>query len=470
MRSITLLLLSAALLLTGTGGTGSEAAERPNVLLLLSDDQRPDTIHALGNEVIRTPHLDRLVREGTSFTRAITAIPICVASRAELLTGRDGLANGRGDYGFTPAANAVFWAEALRDAGYVTCYVGKWHTPGRPSQCGYLHSAGLYAGGGGQLPLTCPLDFKGMAVTGYRGWVFQTDDRRLFLERGVGLTPDISEDFADAAIAFLRQPRHGPFCLHVNFTAPHDPLLLPTRYRAAYDPAAMPLPPNFAPRHPFDHGNAHGRDEQLFHSPRMPDETRRTLAVYYAVLEHLDAQVGRILTALEELGELDRTLVIFSSDHGLALGSHGLCGKQNMYEHSIGVPLVLRGPGVPRDRRIPAQCYLRDLFPTVCDLCRTPIPDSVQGESLRPLLDGSRERLSDATFAHFRDVQRMIRTDEWKYIVYPQARQEQLFHLSADPYELHNRVYDPDCREFAAELRRRLTEWRRRHNDPTWPP
>lgn len=464
------LLLMAALLVGGTASPVSRADDRPNVLLLLSDDQRPDTIHALGNEVIRTPHLDRLVHEGTSFTRAITAIPICVASRAELLTGRDGLSNGRGDYGFTPTADARFWAEAMRDAGYVTGYVGKWHTPGRPSERGYLHAVGLYAGGAAREPLACPLDFKGMPATGYRGWVFQTDERRLFLERGVGLTPDISEDFAAAAIAFLRQPRSGPFCLHVNFTAPHDPLLLPTRFRAAYDPAAMPLPPNFAPRHPFDHGNAHGRDEQLLHSPRMPDETRRTLAVYYAVIEHLDEQVGRILAALEAGGELDRTLVIFSSDHGLALGSHGLCGKQNLYEHSIGVPLILRGPGVPRGRRLSTQCYLRDLIPTACDLCRVPIPGAVEGQSLRPLLEGSRERLYDATFAHFRDVQRMIRTDEWKYIVYPQARQEQLFRLSDDPPELHNRIHDPDCRAIAAELRRRLTEWRRRQGDPTLTP
>lgn len=468
MSSTLRAILAAAALLLATG-SALAAQPRPNVLFLLADDQRPDTVQALGNPHIRTPHLDRLVREGTSFTRAIVAIPICVASRAEILTGRDGLANGKTDFGFTPAVGVPFWPAVFRDAGYETCYVGKWHTIGRPSERGFVRTEGLYAGGGGRRPLTFPRDWKGMAVTGYTGWVFQTDDRRLLPERGVGLTPDISEDFADAAVRFLKEPRDRPFCLHVNFTAPHDPLLLPSRYRAAYDADELPLPLNFAPRHPFDHGNFDGRDERLFHWPRMPDETRRALAVYYAVIEHLDEQVGRILAALEETGELSRTLVIFSSDHGLAVGSHGLRGKQNMYEHSIGVPLIFRGPDIPADRRTPTQCYLRDLFPTTCDLCGIEIPPTVHGKSLRPALEGTGDEMYDAVFAHFRDVQRMIRTDRWKFIAYPQAHVEQLFDLQSDPHERRNLVHAPEHRETSSSLRQRLTDWRRSWSDPTLP-
>src|SRR5690606_22720270 len=202
-----------------------------------------------GNEVIRTPNLDRLVHEGTTFTRAITACPICVASRAELLTGRNGCENGNDDFGFSPKADVPHWASVMSEAGYETCYVGKWHTRGRPSTHGYVRSEGLYARGGRNLPLTFPVDWKGKDVTGYRGWVFQTDDRQLFPERGVGLTPDISEDFADAAIGFLesRNRDASPFFLHVNFTAPHDPLFYPTGLETLYDPAELPLPDNFAP-------------------------------------------------------------------------------------------------------------------------------------------------------------------------------------------------------------------------------
>src|SRR5262245_42221834 len=132
---------------------------------------------------------------------------------------------------------------------------------------------------------------------GYRGWVFQTDDGKLFPEQGVGLTPDISRRFADAAITFLKRKPSRPLFLHVNFTAPHDPLLLPPDHEKAYDPERLPLPANFLPRHPFDHGNLTGRDEQLWPSPRTESDARAELAAYYAVISHLDEQVGRVLAA-----------------------------------------------------------------------------------------------------------------------------------------------------------------------------
>lgn len=440
----------------------ARSADRPNVLFLLSDDQRPDTIHALGNEQIQTPNLDRLVREGTTFTRAITAIPICVASRAEIMTGRDGLRNGKKDFGFSPAGGVPHWAEVMRDAGYETCYTGKWHTPGRPGQHGYVRTEGLYAGGGGAWPMTYPVDWSGREVTGYRGWVFQTDDRTLFPEQGVGLTPNISEAFADAAIRFITGQRERPFFLHVNFTAPHDPLLVPRGYEGRYDAAKLPLPANFLPEHRFDHGNFKGRDELLFRWPRTPEETRGELAVYYAVISHLDAQVGRIVEALEKTGQLENTLIIYTSDHGLAIGSHGLRGKQNMYEHSVGVPLILRGPGIAADCRTTAQCYLRDLFPTVCDLAGIAVPEGVDGRSLRPVLTGEREEIYDAVYAHFRDSQRMVRTAEWKYVVYPQAGREQLFHVAEDPDELRNVVDQARYAAVVRDMQGRLTTY---HND-----
>lgn len=460
--------LACALLIVNlpSGRVAAEPA-RPNVLFLLADDQRPDTIHALGNDHIRTPHLDRLVREGTAFRRAIVAIPICVASRAEILTGRDGLLNGRDDFGFSPADGVPSWGSVLRDAGYDTGYVGKWHTPGRPSTHGYASAVGLFAGGRGDLPLTHPVDWKGMPVTGYVGWVFQTDDRMLFPERGVGLTPDISAALADAAIEFIQTGRERPFFLHVNFTAPHDPLLLPTEDEFRYDPNDLPLPPNFLPEHPFDHGNFDGRDERLFHRPRTPEETRGALAVYYSQITHMDAQIGRIIAALEQSGETEDTLIIFSSDHGLAIGSHGLRGKQNMYEHSIGVPLVVRGPEIRRGVELDAQCYLRDLLPTVCELCDVSIPKSVHGRSLVPLLTGESDSVYPEVFAHFRDSQRMIRTARWKYVTYPQANREQLFDLEQDPREMRDLSGDAAHAMQLVELQNRLNQWRMERGDPT---
>jgi arylsulfatase A-like enzyme len=321
----------------GSAGEGQPARRRPNVLLIVSDDQRPDTVHALGNPIIQTPHLDSLVRDGTAFTRAIAPNPICVPSRAEIMTGSDGFRNhvlGFGGERINP--ELVLWADWMRRNGYHSWYVGKWMNDGRPTGRGYEESRGLFASGGGAYPLDYPHDYHGRPVTGYRGWIFQDDEGNRFPEKGVGLVPNISAVIADAAIELVRREPQRPFFLHVNFTAPHDPLLMPPGYEGKYDPKKIPLPPNFLPWHPFDHGNLEGRDEKLLPWPRTPRDVREDLAVYYAVISHMDEQIGRILEALEQSGQADRTIVIFTSDQGLAMGSHGLRGKQNMYEHTAG--------------------------------------------------------------------------------------------------------------------------------------
>ncbi|HVW37509.1 MAG TPA: sulfatase/phosphatase domain-containing protein, partial [Pirellulales bacterium] len=187
---------------------------------------------------------------------------------------------------------------------------------------------------------------------------------------------------------------------------------------------------------------------------------------YYAVIEDLDAQIGRVLQSLDRTGQADRTLVVFTSDHGLAIGSHGLRGKQNMYEHTIGVPLVLRGPRIPADRRIDAQCYLRDLYPTVCELAGVAVPESVEGRSLLPAIEDNAKEIYPFTVGYFRDVQRMIRTDRWKLICYPKIARTQLFDLRGDPLELHDLAGEPRYRETVAELRDKLAAWQREHGDP----
>ncbi|HTU21011.1 MAG TPA: sulfatase-like hydrolase/transferase [Gemmataceae bacterium] len=434
---------------------------RPNILFLLADDQRPDTIAALGNPRIRTPNLDALARQGAAFTRAVSPNPICTPSRVEILTGCSGYRNGVLYFGDKIKSGQPLWPRTLREAGYHTWYVGKGDPAAQPSRLGYEESQGLFAGGGQRWEKERK-DFNDHKITGYYGYVFRTDDGRLRPEKGVGLTPNISAAFADAAIGFLRRKPSKPFFLHVNFTAPHDPLLMPPGYRDKYDPNKMQLPPNFLPEHPFDHGNLKGRDEQLLPWPRTPKDVRAELAVYYAVISHLDEQIGRILAVLKETGQAENTLVIFSSDHGLALGSHGLRGKQNMYEHTVGVPLLLRGPGIPAGKRFATQCYLRDLFPTVCDLARIAIPEAVEGKSLAQVLAGKTTTLYPHVFGHFRDVQRMVRTEQWKLIFYPKINKYQLFDLSRDPHELRSLADDPRQAKVLADLRRKLTEgpWR----------
>ena len=441
---------------------GAEPARRrPNILLVVTDDQRPDTIRALGNRIIRTPHLDGLVRGGTTFTRAVVPNPLCVPSRAEIMTGCDGFRNGvRGFGGERMDPELVLWADAMRAGGYHSWYVGKWMNDGKPISRGYEESRGLFAGGGGRWAVD-GVDHHGRPITGYRGWIFQTDDGRLLPEKGVGLTPDISKHVADAAISFIDRKPKSPFFLHVNFTAPHDPLLMPPGYDGKYPPDEIPLPPNFLPRHPFDHGNLEGRDERLLPWPRTPKDVREDLAVYYAVISHMDQHLGRVLAALETTGQADDTIVIFTSDHGLAMGSHGLRGKQNMYEHTVGVPLIFSGPGIREGRRSDAPCYLRDLYPTACDLAGIEIPETVQGRSLAPVLRGEATSVYTHVFGYFRDFQRMIRTDKWKLIHYPHIDKYQLFDLSKDPFELK------DLYAELGQLRAELEAWQKEVGDPT---
>jgi arylsulfatase A-like enzyme len=170
---------------------------------------------------------------------------------------------------------------------------------------------------------------------------------------------------------------------------------------------------------------------------------------------------------LEQSGELQHTLIIFSSDHGLAMGSHGLMGKQNQYEHTCGVPLIMAGPGIPVGKRITAQCYLRDLFPTVCEMAGIPIPPTVQGTSLMPVLRGEKAEVHDAVFGYFTDAQRMIRTaDGWKLISYPKIKKLQLFNVTNDPYELHDLAEEPAQQERIKKMQEQLEAWQKAQGDP----
>jgi arylsulfatase A-like enzyme len=437
------------------------SAERPNILLLVADDQRPDTIATLGNPRIHTPHLDELVRRGTAFTRPTCAHPLCYPSRAELLTGCTGFRNGTfSELKLNPGV--PLWPQTMKDAGYRACYVGKWHTAGRPSKIGYDECDGLY--GSGRPVAENYVDFRGRPATGYGGWQFQTDAGQRFPEKGLGLTPNISSEFADAAIRLIQTRDQRPFFIHVNFTAPHDPRIWPPGYEKKYEPSKLPLPANFQPEHPFDHGNARGRDELLLPFPRTEDDVRQELACYYAVISHMDEQIGRILKALDDSGQRDNTIIIFTADHGLAIGSHGLVGKQNMYEHTINVPLIIAGPGIPAGQRRAAQCHLRDLCPTICDLAGITAPQ-VDGQSLVPILRSEKHEIYPFIVGYFQDSQRMIREGDWKLAWYPKINRWQLFNLADDPNELRDRIGESAQAERITDLRRKLVTWLNDHGD-----
>ena len=444
-----------------------DAGSKPNVLLIVTDDQRPDTIAALGNELIDTPNLDRLVKRGITFEQATCANPLCVPSRAEILTGcssfRNGVLMGRGGERIDPKLTLL--PAAMTAGGYHAWYSGKWMNDGKPLARGYQETRGLFGSGGGTWKKgEIILGRKGRPVTGYRNWTFKDAKGNPELDKGIGLTSLTDKYVADGALEFLKRKTDKPFFLHVNFTGPHDPLIYPPGYENRYKPADLKLPPNFLPRHPFDHGNLEGRDERLLPWPRTKQDILDEIAVYYAVIDHIDIQVGRIFEQLRADGRLNNTYVIFSSDHGLALGSHGIMGKHNMYEHTIRVPLIIAGPGVPKGKRSEALCYLRDLYPTICDLTGTAIPESVEGKSLKPVINGKQDAIYSEIYGYFRDKQRMVRNNRYKLIHYPHLDRHQLFDLKNDPHELNDLIDDKRHGLMLGQLREKLAsknkEWK----------
>jgi arylsulfatase A-like enzyme len=266
---------------------------------------------------------------------------------------------------------------------------------------------------------------------------------------------------ADAVIEFLKDGKTSPFFCYLPFDAPHDPHIVPDDYRVRYDPAKIPLPPNYLPQHPFDNGEMTIRDEELLPWPRSPDAVRSMIADYYRYISFLDVQVGRVLDALAASPFAKSTIVVFSADSGVARGSHGLIGKQNLYElDSIRVPLIISGPGILANQRTDAMCYLFDVLPTLGKLCGVPAPAESEGVDLTAMLRDAAAPGRAQLFFAYKNVQRAIAQGNWKAIRYPYANRTQLFDLQLDPFEENNLadqpVYAEKVAEMAALMRREM--------------
>ncbi len=450
----------APLVFTGCSATRQPVVEsnhRPNIVILFSDDQRYSTIGCLGFAV-KTPNLDKLAARGTIFTRAHIMGgmqgAICIPSRAMLLTGRtlfhlqrDGLQIPESDR---------FLGQTLADVGYDTYGVGKWHSEPAAYNRAFAGGSKIFFGG-------MTDQFK-VPVQEYDPTGKYPQDRQT-----IGDKPS-SELFADAAIDFLRGRKDSkPFFLYVAFTSPHDPRTAPSEYAKMYPPESIELPPNFLPQHPFDNGEMKNRDEQLASFPRDPADIRKQISEYYAMITHLDAQVGRILKALDETGRTDDTIVIFAGDNGLAVGQHGLMGKQNLYEHSVRVPLMMAGPGIPTGQKRDGFCYLLDLYPTICEMLGVPKPANAEGVSMVPMLSDSNARTRETIFYAYRTFQRGICDGRYKLIEYAvkDQRNMQLFDLQNDLWEMKNRADDPAFKVNRDRLADLLQSTRRKYDDPT---
>lgn len=445
-----------------------QAVASPNILFLFADDMRAS---ALTNPAIKTPNLDRLRSSGMLFTEAhimgADNGAVCAPSRAMLMTGRH--LSRLLPAGFNIPDDHALLGETLQDNGYDAFGTGKWHNSRHTFNRNFNTGEHIFMGGMHD-PWNTPLyHYQPDAVYTDRRPVVQ-DDRH---SNKVDTLPGeyvfggihASEVFANAAIGFIesRSPGDNPFFLYTAFTAPHDPRSMPPEYLEWYHPDSIALPPNFMPEHPFNNGQLIIRDEQLADTPRQPEEIRQHILEYYAMISHLDAQVGRILEALEKSGQLDNTIIVFAGDNGLAVGQHGLMGKQNLYQHSVNVPLLIAWPGIPRGDSTPALCYLIDLFPTLCDLAGAEVPAGLDGRSLVPVIRGEQKTVRSVLHLQYKDLQGAIRKGNTKLIRYWVDGVEtlQLFDLEQDPWEVRNLA--GQFPEKASALKRELLEWDKQH-------
>jgi arylsulfatase A-like enzyme len=424
--------------------------QKPNILILFADDQRADALGCAGNPYLKTPNIDSLAGNGVRFANAYVMGghhgAISAPSRAMLMSGK---------YLF----NVYDKLDGVRtmpmhfaDNGYLTFGTGKWHNGGNTFEASFQKGKSVFLGGmNNHYSVICrDLDSTGKLT--------EPENR--------GFSTDV---FADAAIDFLNDysetSREKPFFCYVAFTVPHDPYSPAPGYIDKYPGNSLPLPGNWLPLHPFQFDDLTVRDENLLPWPRPPDKVRQVLADYYGLISHLDSRIGDIVKVLKDKGLYDNTIIVYAADNGLAIGSHGLLGKQNLYEHSMRVPLIISGPGIKGDRVSDAFVYLLDIFPTLADLCKLEAPVDIDGQSLSGIISGSSSEVRNSVFTAYRNTIRAVRSGDWKLIRYPERHYDQLFNLKSDPLELNNLAERADTRGKLAELKELMINWQKETND-----
>lgn len=452
---------------------------RPNIVFFFTDDQRFDTVNALGNKKIITPNIDRLVNSGVTFTHAHipggTVGAVCMPSRAMIHSGKS-LFHLQDSGACIPVEHSLL-GETLKNNGYRTLGTGKWHNGAEAYARSFTDGDEIFFGGMND-HWNVPA-FHYDPTGGYdkklpyvKDWLLKKDISYIHADH-VNNGKHSSELFADASINFIENyDADNPFFMYVSFMAPHDPRTMPEKFLRMYDDVDIELPPNFTGGHPFDNGALKIRDEMLAEFPRDPDEIKMHLKEYYAMITHADHEIGRVIKALENTGKFENTIFIFAGDNGLALGQHGLMGKQSCYEHSVRIPLVFSGAGIPQGTKNDALVYLLDIFPTICDLVDIECPENIDGTSLRDAIKNSEQEVRDCVYLVYGNVQRGVSDKEFKLIEYVtdgQHTMTQLFELKNDPWELNNLAKSEAYSEKLNEMRRKLFKLRDEWDDKATP-
>ncbi|MEL6250433.1 MAG: sulfatase-like hydrolase/transferase [Bacteroidota bacterium] len=454
----------------------------PNILFLFADDLSYEAVSALGNSTIETPNLDRIAARGATFTHAYNMGgwhgAICAASRTMLMSGRSLWPAWEAEQAFRKKDSTVMsqtWGRIMARNGYDTYMSGKWHIvapadyvfdearhirPGMPRDTwpAFRRNEGkmLTEKNGNDL------DLKSLMPVGYhrpndendKSWSPADTSFGGFWQGGKHWSEVLKDDGLDYIESATKKDK--PFFMYLAFNAPHDPRQAPQAFVDKYPLDKIKLPDNFMPLYPEKDsiGCSPGlRDEALAPFPRTEYAVKTHIQEYYAIITHLDEQIGKILGALEASGKMDNTYIFFSADHGLSVGKHGLIGKQNMYDHSVRVPLMIAGPDIPAGTKVSEDVYLQDLMATGLEVAGIEKPEYVYFKSLLGMAKGTQtEGHLDAVYGAYRDLQRMIRKDGFKLLIYPKAKKLKLFDLNEDPKEITNLATDPVYLERMANM------------------
>ncbi len=441
----------------GRPATRMAGKQRPNVLIITTDQQRVDAVSAVGNKWVKTPNMDSLAANGVYFTNSYCPYPLCSPSRASLHTSRmpHEIAVDHNSMAIDP--QIPLSGQIFRQAGYDTGYAGKWHCPS-------VYPTEGFAG------------YEALNTTTRQGKLAQVAD----------------EATMNAAIEFIRRKREKPFLAVVSFINPHDiclpaggtsPILNqvwkryePSTRTAGKPPAGAELPPlpaNFASTQDAPEGLI----RKALHEDWDENQWRRYIYAYYRMMEDVDRQVGQVLQALRESGQEENTIVIFTSDHGEGLGSHRWTGKMMYYEEEAAVPLIVSWKGVTPPGRIDREHLVSalDVLPTICDYAGVKGPAAMHGKSLREIIEkpqqaGHEYVVSEMANGPARSF--MVRTKRYKYMVFPGTagrKLEMFFDMQTDPGEMKNLA---SRTELAAEIerhRKMLTEWNKRTEEDKYP-
>jgi arylsulfatase A-like enzyme len=454
---------------------------RPNVLMIVSDQERADVLGCYGGPCL-TPAIDGLAADGVRFGTCIAPTAICSPTRASFLTGLYPHGHGILNNVHEPdalrvelASGTVTYPELLRDAGYRLGYVGKWHAGrGGPEARGFhdvVMAPDVVAGANDEAIVETEAELSEPIHAHY-------PHGRLLI---AGIDPRPEEETetrrdSDAAIGLLRQYAglDQPFCIRLDFEGPHHPYMPPERYAALYAPSAIPPWPNFGD----DATTKPAAQRRLIEQRGVVGWTwadwQPVVARYFGFVSFIDAEIGRVLDAVDELGLRESTVVIHTADHGDMTGSHG--GQFNkgplMYDEVTRVPLVVRDPRSAARGVHPEPVGSLAVMPTILELAGVPVPDALHVSSLVPwIVEPAAAPRDDAAFAEYHGDEwglhsmRMIRTPTAKYVYSPHGSDE-LYDLEADPHELVNRIEDPASSGLGAELRGRLLRWMIDTDDP----